>query len=106
MRWFFTIFGTVVGVLFLGFVAWITTRVLHLDGANMWVGRVMVWDLYAIGVVMSYVAFVGTWHLWERLTGRMELGEAARLQAEGQALPRRPDAPEASLAGERERQAP
>jgi hypothetical protein len=74
-------------VLFLSFVAWIATRVLHWDSANMWVGRVMIWDLYAIAVVMSYVAFVGGWHIWERLTGRMELGEAARLQSEGQSLP-------------------
>jgi hypothetical protein len=87
MRWFFTLFGTVVGVLFVCFVAWITTRVLHWDGVNMWVGRVMIWDLYAIAVVMSYVAFVGGWHLWERLTGRMELGYAARVQAEGRPLP-------------------
>jgi hypothetical protein len=87
MRWFFTLFGTVVAVLFLSFVAWITTRVLHWDGANVWVGRVMIWDLYAIAVVMSYVAFVGSWHLWERLTGRMELGYAARLQAEGREPP-------------------
>jgi hypothetical protein len=95
MRWFFTIFGTVVGVLFLGFVGWIVTRVMHWDGANMWVGRIMIWDLYAVAVVMSYVAFVGAWHTWERVTGRMELGEAARLQAEGQALPPRPEPPDA-----------
>jgi hypothetical protein len=33
----------------------------------------MIYDLCAIGVVMVYVAFVGAWHTWERLTGRMEL---------------------------------
>jgi len=87
MRWFFTLFGTVVAVLFLSFIAWIATRVLHWDGANVWVGRVMIWDLYAIAVVMSYVAFVGGWHIWERLTGRMELGYAARLQSEGRDAP-------------------
>ncbi len=89
MRWFFTLFGTVVAVLFLSFVAWIATRVLHWDGANVWVGRVMIWDLYAIGGVLSYVAFVGGWHIWERLTGRMELGHAARLQSQGRPLPPR-----------------
>jgi hypothetical protein len=89
MRWFFTLFGSVVAILFLCFVAWIGTRVMHWDGANVWVGRVMIWDLYAIAVVLSYVAFVGGWHLWERLTGRMELGEAARLEAEGRSLPPR-----------------
>ena len=52
MRWFFTLFGTVVAVLFLSFLAWITTRVLHWDGANVWVGHIMIWDLYAIAVVM------------------------------------------------------
>ena len=35
-------------------------------------GRIIVWDLYAVAVVVSYVAFVGSWHLWEKLTGRME----------------------------------
>ena len=34
---------------------------------------VAIYDLCAIGVVMVYVAFVGAWHTWERLTGRMEL---------------------------------
>jgi hypothetical protein len=37
------------------------------------VGKIMIYDLCAIGVVMVYVAFVGAWHTWERLTGRMEL---------------------------------
>ena len=31
MRWFFTAFGTVTAILFLSFVAWIVTRVMHLD---------------------------------------------------------------------------
>ena len=72
MRWFFVTFGVVTGVFFLSFIAWIVTRMLHLDAANHWVGRIMVWDLYAIGVVVAYVAFVGAWHTWEKLTGRME----------------------------------
>jgi len=73
MRWFFWIWGTAVAVLFLGFVTWIATRTMHADAANYWVGRVIVWDLYALGLIMIYVAFVGAWHIWERLTGRMEL---------------------------------
>ena len=72
MRWFFVTFAVVTGVLFLSFVAWIATRVMHLDGANYVVGRIMIYDLYAIAVVLAYSAFVGGWHLWERLTGRME----------------------------------
>jgi hypothetical protein len=32
----------------------------------------MIYDLYAIGAIMAYSAFVGGWHLWEKLTGRME----------------------------------
>lgn len=72
MRWFFTIFGTVTAILFLGFIAWIATRVMHADTANYVVGRIIIYDLYAIGVVVSYVAFVGAWHTWEKLTGRME----------------------------------
>ena len=72
MRWFFITFYTVAGILFLSFVAWVVTRVLHLDTANYVVGRIMVYDLYAIGVVLAYCAFVGGWHLWEKLTGRME----------------------------------
>ena len=73
MKWFFYTWGTSVAVLFLGFVAWIATRTMHADAANYWVGRAIVWDLYALAVIMCYVAFVGGWHLWERLTGRMEL---------------------------------
>jgi hypothetical protein len=46
--------------------------VVHADLANYVVGRIMIYDLYAIGVVVSYVAFVGAWHTWEKLTGRME----------------------------------
>jgi type VI protein secretion system component VasK len=72
MKWFFTIFYVVTAILFLSFIAWIVTRVLHADGANYVVGRIMIYDLYAIGVVLAYSAFVGGWHLWEKLTGRME----------------------------------
>lgn len=72
MRWFFTAFATVTAVLFLSFVAWIATRVMHADGANYVVGRVMIYDLYGIAVILAYSAFVGAWHLWEKLTGRME----------------------------------
>ena len=73
MKWFFWIWGSTVAVLFLGFIAWIATRTMHADGANYWVGRLIIWDLYALAVIMCYVAFVGGFHIWERLTGRMEL---------------------------------
>ena len=73
MRWFFTTFYSVIAILFLCFVAWIVTRVSHADQANYVVGKIMIYDLCAIGVIMCYVAFVGAWHTWERLTGRMEL---------------------------------
>ena len=73
MRWFFTTFYTVTAILFLSFVAWIVTRMMHADHANYIVGKIMIYDLCAIAVVMSYAAFVGAWHIWERLTGRMEL---------------------------------
>ena len=73
MRWFFTTFYAVTAILCLSFVAWIVTRVMHADEANYIVGKIMIYDLCAIGVVMIYVAFVGAWHTWERLTGRMEL---------------------------------
>lgn len=76
MRWFFALFGTVTAVLFLSFVAWIATRVMHADAANFVVGQIMIYDLYAVGVILAYSAFVGGWHLWEKLTGRME-GETA-----------------------------
>ncbi|MFO0758694.1 MAG: hypothetical protein U0359_19535 [Byssovorax sp.] len=76
MRWFFGTFAAVTAVLFLSFIAWIATRVMHADQANYIVGRIMIYDLYAIGVVMAYSAFVGAWHLWEKLTGRMEDAEA------------------------------
>ena len=73
MKWFFWTWGTSVAVLFLGFIAWIATRTMHADGANYFVGKVIVYDLYALAVIMCYVGFVGGWHIWERLTGRMEL---------------------------------
>jgi type VI protein secretion system component VasK len=73
MKWFFWTWGSAVAVLFLGFIAWIATRTMHADAANYYVGRVIVYDLYALAVIMCYVAFVGGWHIWERLTGRMEL---------------------------------
>lgn len=72
MRWFFVTFYGVTAILVLSFVAWIATRVMHADAANYVVGRIMIYDLYAIGVVGSYAAFVGAWHTWEKLTGRME----------------------------------
>lgn len=72
MRWYFGALYGVSAVLFLCFVAWIATRILHWDTANYVVGRIMIYDLYAIGVVLAYSAFVGGWHLWEKLTGRME----------------------------------
>jgi type VI protein secretion system component VasK len=72
MRWYFVTFYVVTAILFLSFVAWIATRVLHADEANYIVGRIMIYDLCAIGVVVAYAGFVGAWHLWEKLTGRME----------------------------------
>lgn len=39
MRWFFGTFAVVTAVLFLSFVAWIATRVLHADMANYVVGQ-------------------------------------------------------------------
>jgi len=73
VRWFFTIFYGVTAILFLCFVAWIATRITHADAANYVISKILVYDLCAIGIVMVYVAFVGAWHTWERLTGRMEL---------------------------------
>lgn len=82
MRWFFIAFGTVTAILFLSFIAWIVTRVMHLDAANYYVGKAMIYDLYGVAVIMAYSAFVGAFHLWEKLTGRMEAeragGEADR----------------------------
>lgn len=90
MRWFFILFSTVTAIFFLSFIAWIVTRVTHLDGANYVVGQIMIYDLYAIAVVVAYVAFVGAWHTWEKLTGRME-AEAAEDAARGVRPP--PDGP-------------
>jgi hypothetical protein len=85
MRWFFVTFAVVTSVLFLSFVAWIATRVGHADGANYVVGKVMIYDLYAVAVILAYSAFVGGWHLWEKLTGRMEaeLSEGPRTDDRG-----------------------
>jgi hypothetical protein len=81
MRWFFGTFAVVTAVLFLSFVAWIATRVLHADYANYVVGRVMIYDLYAVGVIVAYSGFVGGFHLWEKLTGRMEAEKVAEKSA-------------------------
>jgi hypothetical protein len=75
MKWFFGALYGVSAVLFLAFIGWVATRMMHLEQANYWMGRIIVWDLYVVGVVSSYVAFVGGWHLWEKLTGRMEPGD-------------------------------
>jgi hypothetical protein len=72
MHWFKNLFYLVGSVLFLGFVAWIATRILHLEQANYIAGKVIIYDLYATGVLLGYSAFVGGFHLWEKLTGRME----------------------------------
>ena len=72
MHWYRIWLYSVCSVLFLGFVGWVATRMMHADGANYVIGRIMVYDLYAIGVLLAYTAFVGGFHLWEKLTGRME----------------------------------
>ena len=84
MRWFFGAFAVVTGVLFLSFVAWIATRVAHADAANYLVGRIMIYDLYAVAVILAYSGFVGGWHLWEKLTGRMESEAGDRDRPPGQ----------------------
>jgi len=76
MRWFFVTFAVVTALLFSSFVAWIVTRMMHLDAANYVVGRIMVYDLYAVAVIAAYTAFVGAWHTWEKLTGRMEADQS------------------------------
>ena len=53
MKWFFAVWGATVGVLFLGFVAWIATRTMHADGANYVVGKIIIYDLYALGAGTS-----------------------------------------------------
>lgn len=78
MRWFFIAFGTVTAILFLSFIAWIVTRVMHLDAANYYAGKVMIYDLYGVAVILAYSAFVGAFHLWEKLTGRMEAETPSR----------------------------
>lgn len=72
MKWFFAIWGGTVAILVIAFVGFVASRDASPE-LNQIFARVMLYDLYAIGVVMAYVAFVGAWHIWERLTGRMEL---------------------------------
>ena len=76
MHWFKTTVYAVSTILFMGFIGWVITRVMHLDAANHWMGRLIVWDLYAVGVLVAYTGFVGGFHLWEKLTGRMEPTDA------------------------------
>ncbi len=83
MRWFFGTFAVVTAVLFLSFVAWIFTRVTHADAANYVVGQIMIYDLCAVALILAYSAFVGAWHLWEKLTGRMENEEPDQAASRG-----------------------
>lgn len=83
MRWFFGTFAVVTAVLFLSFVAWIFTRVTHADAANYVVGQIMIYDLCAVALILAYSAFVGAWHLWEKLTGRMENDEPDQAASRG-----------------------
>jgi hypothetical protein len=92
MRWFFGTFAVVTAVLFLSFVAWIVTRMMHADAANYVVGQIMVYDLCAVAVILAYSGFVGAWHLWEKLTGRME-AETDEADAMGEA-PKPPAQPD------------
>ena len=77
MRWFFGTFAVVTAVLFLSFIAWIATRITGAEAANYYVGQVMIYDLCAVAVILAYSGFVGAFHLWEKLTGRMEAEAAA-----------------------------
>jgi hypothetical protein len=88
MRWFFGTFAVVTAVLFLSFVAWIVTRIMGAEAANYYVGQIMIYDLCGVAVIVAYSGFVGAFHLWEKLTGRMEAEAAADREAAGGDPPR------------------
>ncbi len=60
-------------VLVVGFVGWIVARVNGNLDLVLVFGRILLYDMYVILGIGAYVAFVGAWHTWERITGRMEL---------------------------------
>ena len=81
MRWLQIAIYTVGMVMLTAAGGWVATRIAGQSDANVLCGRVLLWDLYAATVLLGYAALVGAWHVFERLTGRMENdddGPAAR----------------------------
>jgi hypothetical protein len=60
-------------VLVVGFIGWIVARVHGSLDVGLVFGKILLYDMYVILGLGAYVAFVGAWHTWERITGRMEL---------------------------------
>ena len=60
-------------VLSVAFVVWIVARVNDMQWLVEVCGRIILYDLYVILALGGYVAFVGAWHFYERITGKMEL---------------------------------
>jgi hypothetical protein len=60
-------------VLTAAFIGWIVARVNDAPAVVEVCGRIILWDIWVMLALGAYVAFVGAWHLWERITGKMEL---------------------------------
>ncbi len=90
MKLFLTVSLTAVAVLLVCFVGWIAARAGGDFALAQSFGRVMLYDFVALGVVGGYVAFVGAWHVWERLTGRMELEADRQAGGDDPQVPPRP----------------
>lgn len=66
--------ATVSGVvLTIAFIGWIVARVNGNLALVEIFGRILLYDMYVICGLGAYVAFVGAWHTYERITGKMEL---------------------------------
>lgn len=75
-------------VLTVAFIGWIVARVNDAPAVVEVCGRIILWDLWVILGLGAYVAFVGAWHLWERITGRMELQSEREARERAEAEPK------------------
>jgi len=72
MRWLQITLYAIGGLMLAATTGWLVTRLADLPRANLACGRLLLWDLYAASALLGYFGVVGTWHLWERLSGRMQ----------------------------------
>jgi len=79
------------GVVLTGaFIGWVVARVNDAPAVVEVCGRIILWDIYVMLGLGAYDAFVGAWHLWERITGKMELQAEREARERAEAEKRAP----------------